>query len=95
MPNKLVIFPSGKKTAADAYKAWADGKNAVLSNEPGGIFTDVRVDAFGQWVCAYLGPPYTIDGINEVQEPAGGEAMRADGVLHDYAVWPESPPLGG
>lgn len=89
MPNKVVIFPTSKLTSATAYKLWADEQNAIIANEPGSTFSEVYVDAYGQWVVGYLGPPYTIDGINVVEEPEGGPAMRADGVLHDSVVWPE------
>ena len=89
MPNKFVIFPTSKLASATAYKLWADEQWIVLSGEPNGVFDEVHLDAFGQHVVAYYGPPFTLDGINDVEEPAGGPAMRADGVLHESVVWPE------
>lgn len=86
MGNKLVIFPAGKEVQARAYAAWTDNN---CSTWPGICpWSYVRNDVFGQWVVPYLGPPQAYDTI-EIAEPAGGEAMRADGVLHDFAVWPD------
>lgn len=84
--SKVVIFPIGKETEAQTY---ADGCNAhyAANIETGGIFTyQPRPDINGDWVTAYYGEivngaPFT--------EPAECLALRADGVLHDYAVWPE------
>lgn len=86
MANKVVIFPAGKESAAQAYLAWCNPRNPDTT--PGAVWSYCRNDAFGQWVVAYLGPPFVYGGA-EISEPAGGPAMRADGVLHDYAVWPE------
>lgn len=88
MANKVIIFPSTKKIQADAYKAACDAHYAATF-EPGGIFAYVRPDAFGQWVVPYYGPPWNFDGINLFTPPANIEALRVDGVLHDFAVWPE------
>jgi len=95
MPNRLVIFPHGKETSANAYRVWGDEKNgdaAValgLSREDNSVFSAPgRVDKDGQMVVNYFGPPYTIDGVHVIEEPADGPAMRADGVLSD--IW--SPP---
>lgn len=84
MGNRVVIFPAGKQAQAEAYKSWTDQNSPFYPD----LFAYCRNDAFGQWVVPYLGPPFTYAG-SEVPEPAGGPAMRADGVLHDYAVWPE------
>jgi hypothetical protein len=84
--SHVVIFPVGKQAAASAYKAWTDQKWSELY-QPGEVFAYCRNDDFGQWVVPYLGPPMSFAGA-EVPEPAGGPAMRADGVLHDFAIWP-------
>lgn len=85
MGNKLVIFPAGKQASAQAYLTWCNARNPDTT--PGAVWSLLKNDAFGQWVVAYLGPPWVYAGA-EVPEPAGGPAMRADGVLHDRAVWP-------
>ena len=85
MGNKVVIFPVERETEARAYADWTDLNSPF---EPGpGAWAYVRNDVFSQWVVPYLGPPFTWDGV-EFPEPAGGEVMRVDGVLHDTAVWP-------
>jgi hypothetical protein len=86
MANKVVIFPVGKEASARAYAAWTDQNSPFLPHDPGS-WAYVRNDAFGQWVVPYLGPPFQWNGV-DFAEPAGGDAMRADGVLHDFAVWP-------
>ncbi len=83
MPNRLVIFPAAKLTEAEAYKAFGDAWYQSISTEPQGILGIIKTDAYGQHVTTYAGPPFTIDGINELAEPEGGPAMRADGVLAD------------
>ena len=84
MGNRVVIFPVSKETEALAYKAWTDA-NSPFYPDP---FAYCRNDAYGQWVVPYLGPPFTYNNV-EVPEPAGGEAMRADGVLADTVTWPD------
>lgn len=86
MPNRFVIFPAGKLAEAEAYKAWGDAQFQALSGEVGGILGLLDTDAFGQHVTVYYGPPFV--WMEEVPEPAGGPAMRADGVLHDDWVRP-------
>jgi hypothetical protein len=88
MPNKFVIFPAGKLASAQAYKAWADAEWQAMSGEVNGVVGLLNTDAFGQHVTTYLGPPYVFFDV--VPEPAGGPAMRADGVLHDNWVRPPS-----
>ena len=85
MPNRVVLFPAAKKSSADAYKAFCD------ANWPGApdVFTLVLSDAYGQWKTAFLGPPFVWNG-DEVAEPEGGAAARADGVLAD--TWTPPPP---
>ena len=83
--SKVVIFPIGKESEAQAY---ADGCNAhyAANIETGGIFTyPPRPDIFGQSVTAFYGE--IVNGAPFV-EPASCLALRGDGVLHDYAVWP-------
>jgi len=83
--SKVVIFPEAKLTQATAY---ANGCNAhyAANIEPGGQFTYApRPDAFGQHVTAYYGE--VVNG-SPFEEPASCLALRADGVLHDSAVWP-------
>lgn len=86
MANIVVIFPAGKQAAANAYKAFTD------ANWPGapGQFAYVRVDAFGQWVVPYLGPPFEMGG-DVVPEPPGGPAARADGILAETWTQPVEP----
>lgn len=92
MPNRFVIFPEGKLTEAQAYKAWGDTQFQALSGEPAGILGLLNTDAFGQHVTVYFGPPFVFE--EEVPEPVGGPAMRVDGVLHDDWVRPtEDPPV--
>lgn len=86
MPNRFVIFPVDKLAAAEAYKAWGDAQFQALSGEVGGILGLLDTDAFGQHVTVYYGPPFV--WMEEVPEPEGGPAMRADGVLHDNWVRP-------
>lgn len=86
MANKVVIFPVGKQAEAQAYSDWTTVQWQALY-EPTGTWGYVRNDAYGQWVVPYLGPPMTWDGVI-VPEPEGGEAARADGVLHDTVTWP-------
>ena len=88
MPNKVYIFPSSKLAAAEGYKAACD------ANWPGApdIFTLVKEDAYGQWVCAALEPTFTWDygdGPVSVEEPPACAAARSDGVLAD--TW--TPPV--
>jgi len=89
MPNRLAVFPVAKETQARAYAAWTDSHWPGANNpaDPGATFAYVRNDAFGQWVVPYLGPPFQWGG-SDFAEPAGGEAMRADGVLADEVTWP-------
>lgn len=86
MPNRFVIFPVSKLAEATAYKLWGDEQFRLLSGEPDGILGLLNTDAFGQHVTTYFGPPFVF--IDEVPEPPGGPAMRADGVLHDNWVRP-------
>lgn len=81
--NRFVIFPTAKLIEAEAYKAWGDAQYRTMSGEVDGILGLLSVDAFGQWVTTYYGPFFTWDGINVVEEPEDGPAMRADGVLAD------------
>ncbi|WJR67192.1 hypothetical protein QTA58_00155 [Neorhizobium sp. CSC1952] len=91
MANKVVIFPEGKEAEARAYAAWTDQHNPWTPEppaDPTGSWSYVRNDAFGQWVVPFLGDPFEFPVGTPFPEPEGGEAMRADGVLHDYAIWP-------
>lgn len=84
--SKVVIFPTLKMAQAAAY---ADGCNAhyAANIEPGGVFTyPPRLDAFGQYVVAYYGE--VVNGM-PFSEPAECLALRADGVIHNAAVWPD------
>lgn len=83
MANKLVIFPAGKRAAAQAYQAWTDDNSPFHPDS----FGYLRSDAFGQWVVPYLGPPFAWNGV-EFREPEGGPALRADGVLAGLVAWP-------
>ncbi|WP_428659472.1 hypothetical protein [Reyranella sp.] len=83
MPNRVVIFPAGKQTAAQAYKDWTDAHSPFHP----GVFAYLRNDSSGKWVVPYLGPPFAWNGA-EFPEPEGGEAVRADGVLADAVAWP-------
>lgn len=88
MPNRFVIFPAGKHTDAQAYKAWGDAQYQALSGETNGILGLLQEDAYGQWVTVYLGPPFVWE--TEVAEPLpDGPIMRAEGVLADN--WTRPP----
>lgn len=86
MANKVVIFPESKLAAAQAYQAACDAHFAA-NFEAGGVFSYIQVDAFGQWVVPLYGPPWSFDG-SAFSEPATCAAARADGVIHDFAIWP-------
>lgn len=88
MANKVVIFPEGKQGEADAYKAGCNAHYAA-SFEPGGQFAYVRNGVFGQWVVPFYGPPWEFMAGEGFEEPAECAALRVDGVLHDFAVWPD------
>ena len=91
MGNRVVIFPVSKETEARAYAAWTDANNPFTPAPPAdnsGSWSYVRNDVDGQWVVPFLGAPWVYAG-NVYEEPAGGEAMRVDGVLHDTAEFPE------
>lgn len=83
MPNRVVIFPAAKLTEAQAYREWTDANSPFYPE----LFAYRRLDAYGQHVVPYLGPPFTWNGV-EYAEPEGGPAMRADGVLADTVTWP-------
>lgn len=93
MPNRFVIFPEGKLTEAQAYKAWADAQFQALSGEVDGQVGLLSTDAYGQHVTTYYGPPFVWQ--DEVPEPEGGPAMRIDGVLHDDWIRPVEDNSGG
>lgn len=83
--SRVIIFPESKLAEATAY---ADGCNAhyAANIEPGGLYTyPPRPDTFGQHVTAYYGD--LVNGL-PFEEPAECLALRADGVLHDFAIWP-------
>lgn len=83
--SKVVIFPESKHTEAEAYLAACDAYFAAHS-EPGGTFGYIRPDYMGQHVVPYLGPGWTYDG-SPFAEPAEMIPLRADGVVHDFAIW--------
>jgi hypothetical protein len=86
MANKVVIFPEAKQAEATAYVAACDAHYAA-NFEQGGRFGYVRPDAFGKWVTPFYGPPWEfIEGQGFV-EPANCAALRADGEIHDTAIW--------
>ncbi|NJL06861.1 MAG: hypothetical protein HC900_00305 [Methylacidiphilales bacterium] len=89
MPNTVIIFPENRRAEAEAYAAACD---VVWQRdyEPGGICSYVRLDAFGQWVTPYYGPPYSWDGVNVISEPPELVPLRAEGVMHERPVWPEA-----
>jgi hypothetical protein len=89
MANKVVIFPVGKEAQADAYRAWTNARFAERAPGEGGFgYAETILDMYGQRVEAFYGPPFEYPVGTLVEEPAGGAAMRADGVLHDRPVMP-------
>lgn len=91
MGNRVVIFPASKETQARAYAAWTDEHNPWTMPAPAnntGTWAYVRNDAAGDWVVPYLGPPWVFDGV-EYAEPEGGAALRIDGEIRAFAIWPE------
>lgn len=91
MGNRVVIFPASKEAQARAYAAWTDEHNPWTMPTPAnntGSWAYVRPDINGDWVVPYLGPPWQFNYV-AYEEPEGGPAMRTDGVIHDFAVWPE------
>lgn len=87
MPNHVVIFPEGKLTEANAYRVWTNDAARNPFHPDDFNYPEPKLDAFGQHVLAFLGPPFTWDAV-VIPEPEGGPAMRADGVLHSSYVWP-------
>lgn len=87
MANRVVIFPTVKLAQAQNY---AEGCNAhyAAEFEPGGAFAYLRQDNEGQHVVPYYGPPWSFYGTTEFMEPTELVALRADGVIHDFAIWP-------
>ena len=83
MPNHAVAFPADKEAEAQAYKEWTNAHSPFFPDP----FAYIRTDASGQWIVPYLGPPFAWGGV-EFAEPAGGEAMRAAGVLVASVTWP-------
>lgn len=51
-------------------------------------FAYIRIDAFGEWVVLYLGPPFTWNGV-VFEEPEVAPAMCTDAVLSNSVTWPE------
>lgn len=86
MANKVVIFPETKLIEAEAYKAACDAHYSATF-EQGGQFAYIRPDYMGQHVVPFYGPPWMFDG-TPFAEPAECTALRVDGVIHDFAIWP-------
>ena len=86
MANKVVIFPETKLAEAQAYLAACDAHFSA-NFEPGGILGYIRPDYIGQHVTPFYGPGWTFDG-SPFEEPAECAALRVDGVIHDFAIWP-------
>jgi len=89
MANKVIIFPVGQEAAANAYKAICD-QHYAATYEPGGIWSYVQFDVFNQPVCPFYGPPWEFETGTPFTEPAECAALRATGILHDFAVWPDA-----
>lgn len=88
MANRVVIFPDTKQDEATNYKAVCDAHYAA-TYEPGGIFAYIRPDNEGQWVVPFYGPPWEFITGDGFVEPAECAAARTDGVIHDFAIWPD------
>lgn len=87
MANRVVIFPEGKQTEAENYKDVVNAHYAA-NFEAGGAFAYITPDIEGQWVVPYYGSPWEFITGQGFTEPSECEAARADGVIHDTAVWP-------
>ncbi|KQV36453.1 MULTISPECIES: hypothetical protein [unclassified Rhizobium] len=89
MANKQVVFPVGKEAQATAYRNWTNAQFDLLF--PGvGMFGygETVIDRHGQRVEAFLGLPFEYPVGTPLDEPAGGAAMRADGIIVDAAEMP-------
>jgi hypothetical protein len=88
MANRQVVFPTDKQTEAQAYCDWTglNWPGYVEADPSTHAFAEVGEDAYGQWVVAYLGPPFEYPVGTPCPEPSGGPAMRAAGVI--ATPWP-------
>jgi len=87
MANLLVLFPESQHSSALAYQALVNAYYAEHF-EPGSAFTYLRPDYYGNWVCAYYGPPF-VSALNTVLEETPEMVVaRADGVLAERTIWP-------
>lgn len=91
MQTKFAKWPGAEKAKADTYKAEADVQIAVIQNEPGGTWTEVFEDRNGNWTCALLAAPFTVDGVTPIEEPASCAALRVDAVIVDDPEKPVNP----
>lgn len=82
--NRVVLFEDHAQ--ADAYLAWCHANNP--DETPGASWYRAdAIDAQGRRVVGYLGQGGSWNG-GDVEEPEGGPAMRAGGVLVDAVEWP-------
>lgn len=89
--SKVILFPPTKQDAAEAYRAKSDEVFAALYPEPGlGTFNydAPRIDAHGNWVVAYLGPDFKLNGV-DVPEPDEMIPYRVDGAVTSTVDWPQ------
>lgn len=86
-PTRVLIWPGTPEGAAEcqAYIDWSMTAPPAwwLDGAPWMDPAEPRVDAYGQpWcpMCEYR---------PDFDEPAGGEALRPNAVIHDMVVYPE------
>ena len=85
--SDYVVFPVGKEAEADAYLAWCKVNNPDPT--PGADWVPhMPTDKYGQRAVPFLGPTGLIWYGAPFPEPAGGAALRADGVLVPDIEWP-------
>lgn len=69
-----------------SYVDWADEWSRALNLDTNDYVLPQDVD--GNWIVRYYGPPF-IYAEEFVEEPEGGQDMRATGTMIDIPSWPQ------